>query len=71
MKITPILFRENYKAELMIQKKEDIKTTYVVSVNLKDRLRSTVYNKVFDDLNTAKFMGESVMLDLIRVPQSI
>lgn len=71
MKITPILFRENYKAELMIQKKEDIKTTYVVSVNLKDRLRSTVYNKTFDDLNTAKFMGESVMLDLIKVSQSI
>ena len=55
----------------MIQKKEDIKTTYVVSVNLKDNLRSTVYNKIFDDLNTAKFMGESVMLDLIKVPQSI
>lgn len=71
MKITPILFRENYKAELMIQKKEDIKTTYVVSVNLKDRLRSAVYNKAFDDLNTAKFMGESVMLDLIKVSQSI
>lgn len=71
MKITPILFRENYRAELMIQKKEDIKITYVVSVNLKDRLRSTVYNKTFDDLNTAKFMGESVMLDLIKVSQSI
>lgn len=71
MKITPILFRENYKAELMIQKKEDIKTTYVVSVNLKDNLRSTVYTKTFDDLNTAKFMGESVMLDLIKTPQSI